>query len=339
MKVSELSRLLGGEADGDLVRDIRGVAGLETAGPQDLTFAEDARALAQTKHSRAGCILVDRLVKLEGQTTLAVSNPKLAFVKAAEALVPKPHRQPGVHPSAIIAASAGIAASATIGPNVVIEDRARVGERTELKAGVFLGLDTQVGADCVLHPRVTVYQGARIGDRVLIHAGAVIGSDGFGYVFDEGRHRKFPQLGNVVIENDVEIGSNSSVDRGSLGTTVIGEGTKLDNLVQVAHNVKIGRHCVIAAQTGISGSCNIEDFVVLAGQVGVADHVRIETGAVIGAQAGIPTGKIVRKGLTMWGTPARPLDEFKRIYVHLSRLPEMAEKIKELVERPSKMPD
>jgi UDP-3-O-[3-hydroxymyristoyl] glucosamine N-acyltransferase len=169
---------------------------------------------------------------------------------------------------------------------------------------------------------------------VIIHAGAVIGSDGFGYVLAAGRHQKFPQLGQVVIENEVEIGSNTTIDRGSLGTTVIGQGTKIDNLVQIAHNVRVGRHCVIAAQTGISGSVEIGDYVVLGGQVGIGDRARIEEGVTIGAQAGVPTGKIVRRGSVLWGTPARPMTEFKKIYAHLSNLPKLAEKIRELT-RPS----
>jgi UDP-3-O-[3-hydroxymyristoyl] glucosamine N-acyltransferase len=212
----------------------------------------------------------------------------------------------------------------------VLEEGVTVGAGASIGAGVFLGRDVQVGAESILHPRVTVYPGARIGNRVVIHAGSVIGSDGFGYVFAEGRHHKFPQLGQVIIEDDVEIGSNTTVDRGSLGNTVIGEGTKIDNLVQIAHNVRIGRHCVIAAQTGISGSVEIGDYVVMGGQVGVGDRVRIEDQAVIGAQAGIPTGKVVRRGSAMWGTPARPMSEFKKTYAQLVNLPNLAKKVREL---------
>jgi UDP-3-O-[3-hydroxymyristoyl] glucosamine N-acyltransferase len=180
---------------------------------------------------------------------------------------------------------------------------------------------------------VTLYPGAQIGNRVILHAGVVVGSDGFGYVFAEGCHQKFPQLGQVIIEDDVEIGSNSTVDRGSLGTTQIGQGTKIDNLVQIAHNVKIGRHCVIAAQTGISGSCEIGDYVVMGGQVGMGDHARVEDRAVLGGGAGILPGKIVRKGETVWGRPARPLAEFKRMYAQFARLPRLAEKVKELSQK------
>jgi UDP-3-O-[3-hydroxymyristoyl] glucosamine N-acyltransferase len=177
---------------------------------------------------------------------------------------------------------------------------------------------------------VRVYPQVQIGNRVIIHSGAVIGADGFGYVFAEGRHQKFPQLGGVIIEDDVEIGANSAIDRGSLGTTVIGRGTKIDNLVQIAHNVRIGRHCVIAAQTGISGSVEIGSYVVIGGQVGIGDKVRIEDQSVIGAQAGIPSGKIIRRGSRVWGTPARPMAEFKKIYAQLVNLPNLARRVKEL---------
>jgi UDP-3-O-[3-hydroxymyristoyl] glucosamine N-acyltransferase len=192
---------------------------------------------------------------------------------------------------------------------------------------VFVGENAEIGAECVLHPGVKLYPGARLGNRVILHAGVVIGGDGFGYVFHEGRHEKFPQIGGVLIEDDVEIGCNTTVDRGSLGTTVIGEGTKIDNLVQIAHNVRIGKHCIIAAQTGISGSVRVGDYAVIGGQVGIGDHVEIESGARIGSKGGILPGKIVRRGAVIWGIPGRPLDVFKRQYAHLSRLPELSRRV------------
>ena len=333
MKVSEIARLAGGEARGDGEREVRGVARLETAAEHELTFADSEAALRRAPESRAGCILVPEGTVFPGRTTIAVRNVRLAFIRAAESLYPAPPAKPGIHPTAQIAPEAHLGTGVSVGPHVVIESGASVGEGTQLGAGVFLGKGVTLGTHCVLHPRVSIYPGVQVGDRVILHAGVVLGADGFGYLFAEGRHHKFPQLGGLVIENDVEIGANSTVDRGSLGTTHIGEGTKIDNLVQVAHNVRIGRHSVIAAQTGISGSAVIGDYVTIAGQVGVADHVRIEDGAVIGAQAGIPTGKAVRKGSVMWGTPARPLSEFKKMYAHLSRLPDLAQKIKDLSAR------
>ena len=223
-----------------------------------------------------------------------------------------------------------MAAGVSVGAYVVIERGVTVGAGTRLGAGVVLGEGVVLGAECVLLPRVVVYPQARIGDRVVLHAGVVIGSDGFGYVLAEGRYHKFPQLGQVIIEDDVEIGSNTTVDRGSLGTTLIGEGSKIDNLVQIAHNVKIGRHSVIAAQTGISGSAEIGDYVVLGGQVGIGEKARIEDRAAIGGQAGILPGKVVRKGSMVWGTPARPLAEFKKIFAHLSGLPRLARSVEKL---------
>ncbi len=334
MRAEQIARLVRGKLQGDGTREISGVASLESAGPEDLTFAEGARALARAAGSGAGLILVAAGVSLPGKTTVAVEQPKFAFIRAAEALRPAAHFAPGIHPTAVVSPRARLAARVSVGPHAVIEDGVSVGENTRLGAGVFLGEGVESGSSCVLHPRVTVYPGARIGSRVVLHAGVVIGSDGFGYVFAEGRHHKFPQIGRVIIEDDVEIGSNSTVDRGALGTTLIGEGTKIDNLVQVAHNVTIGRHCVIAAQTGISGSAVIGDYVVMGGQVGIGDHVRVEPNAVIGGQAGILPGKVVRRGSTLWGTPARPLEEFKKTFAHLSRLPRLAKKVEALSRRP-----
>jgi UDP-3-O-[3-hydroxymyristoyl] glucosamine N-acyltransferase len=338
MKVDELAGILGGKWQGDGRREIRGVAALQDAGPDDLTFVEGDRALALADASPAGCILVAEGSPVPGHTTIEVKHPKLAFIRAVEVLLPHVEAAAGIHPTAIIAPDVHLAADVSAGPYVVIERGAKVGEGTRLGAGVCLGEGVQVGAQCVLYPRVVVYPGARLGDRVILHAGVVIGSDGFGYVLAEGRYQKFPQLGQVIIGDDVEIGSNTTIDRGSLGKTSIGEGTKLDNLVHVAHNVHIGKHCVIAAQTGISGSVEIGDQAVIGGQVGIGDHVRIEGGTIIGSQAGILPGKIVRRGLFVWGTPARPLDEFKRIYAHMANLPELTRKVKDLSRRISGEP-
>jgi UDP-3-O-[3-hydroxymyristoyl] glucosamine N-acyltransferase len=333
MKLEELAVRLGGDLRGGASREVRGVAALRDAGPNDLTFAVGDRALERAAGSRAGCILVEPGRNLPGHTTLAVANPKLALARAADLLMPRPAAPGGIHPSAVVAADAAVDAMASVGPHTVVERGAKIGPRTRLGAGVTVGEGAEIGADCVLYPRVTIYPGARIGDRVILHAGVVIGSDGFGYVFADGRHHKFPQAGKVIIENDVEIGSNSTVDRGSLGTTVIGEGTKIDNLVQIAHNVRLGRHCIIAAQTGISGSVEVGNYVVMGGQVGIADHIRIEDHVSIGGQAGLFPGKIVRQGTAVWGTPARPLAEYKKMYAHWAHLPALAAKVKELSRR------
>jgi UDP-3-O-[3-hydroxymyristoyl] glucosamine N-acyltransferase len=333
MKVREIARLVGGQATGDEEREISGVAALDAATEQDLTFAEGELALRRAAGARAGCILVPQGSSVPGLTTIGVGNLRLAFIRAAEALHPPRSPHAGIHSTAVIAADARLGPDVSVGPHCVIESGASLGSGTSLGAGACVGAGVTLGEGCVLHPRVCIYPGVKVGDRVILHAGVVLGSDGFGYLFAEGRHQKFPQLGGLVIEDDVEIGSNSTVDRGSLGTTMIGEGAKIDNLVQVAHNVRIGRHTVIAAQTGISGSTEIGDYVVMGGQVGIGDHARIEDGAVIGGGTGILPGKTVRKGSVMWGTPARPLSEFKKMYANLSRLPALARKVKELSAR------
>ncbi len=331
MKSSELAKLLGGIQLGEEDREVIDIAALEAAGPHDLAYAEGAKCCELAAASRAGCILVPKGCGLPGRASIEVANPKLAFVRGAQVLCPPPKLQPGIHPTAVIAPDAHLAEDVVVCSYAVVESGVDVGPGTYLGAGVYLGERAKVGAHCVLYPRVNIYPGAQIGNRVILHSGVVVGSDGFGYVFAEDHYEKFPQRGGVVIEDDVEIGSNSTVDRGSLGVTVIGQGTKIDNLVQIAHNVHVGRHCVIAAQTGISGSVEIGDYVVMGGQVGVADHIRIEDGAMIGGQAGI--FRTIRKGTKVWGTPARPLDEIKKMHGQLANVPGLARKMEEISRR------
>jgi len=336
MKTMQICTLLQGTLTGDGDHEITGVAALEVAGPTELSYIEGPRALESAGKSQAGCLLIPQGASLPGRTTIAVGHPKLALIRAAAALHPAPVPTPGIHPTAVVATDAHLSPHVAVGAHVVIESGASVGAGTQLKPGVFLGEGVSVGANCVLHPRVSVYPGARIGNRVVLHAGVVVGSDGFGYVFAEGRHVKFPQLGKIVIEDDVEIGSNTTLDRGSLGTTVIGEGTKIDNLVQIAHNVRIGRHCIIVSQTGISGSVHVGDYVVMAGQVGIGDHVRIEDQVTIGGQAGVLPGKVVRRGSVIWGTPSRPMSEFKKTIARMARLEHLEEEVKALADQIAK---
>ncbi|MGH9328594.1 MAG: UDP-3-O-(3-hydroxymyristoyl)glucosamine N-acyltransferase [Terriglobia bacterium] len=330
IKVHQLARLAGGKLEGDGEREIRGVASLENATPDDLAFASARNWMEQAASSRAGCILIPEGASLPGHTVIVVAQPKLSLIKLAQAIVPLPPITPGIHSSAVISPQVRLAPGVRVGPSAVIERGASIGAGTDIGAGAFIGEGASVGTECVLYPRVTIYPGARLGNRVVLHAGVVIGSDGFGYVLAEGRHHKFPQLGAVIIEDDVEIGANSTVDRGSLGVTVVGSGTKVDNLVQIAHNVRIGHHCVIAAQTGISGSTEIGDYVVIGGQAGIGERVRIESRVLVGGQAGILPGKVIRQGSIVWGTPARPFSEFRKLYAHLSALPELARQVKEL---------
>lgn len=333
MTVDEIAKLTGGKVVGDGKAEIFAAAQIDSASGNQIAYAEGEKGLLRAADSRAGCILVPEGRSLPHRTTIEVGNPKLAFIVAADALHPAPPRPSGIHPTAVISPRAKLGRGVYAGPNCVLEEGAEVGDGSMLIANVCLRAGARVGAGSILHPGVVLYPGACLGNRVILHAGVVIGGDGFGYVRSEGRYRKFPQMGGVIIEDDVEIGSNTTVDRGSLGTTVIGAGTKIDNLVQIAHNVRVGRNCVIAAQTGISGSVEIGDDAVIGGQVGIGDHARIETRATVGSGAGILSGKIIREGSVVWGTPARPLGEFKRMYATLARLPEIARVVKELSRR------
>jgi UDP-3-O-[3-hydroxymyristoyl] glucosamine N-acyltransferase len=247
----------------------------------------------------------------------------LAFACAAQLLCPRAEQKPGIHPSAIVHPSARTASNVTIEERVVIGEGATIGESTRIGAGSVIGAKAIIGPNCNLYPNVTIYPGVRLGDRVIVHAGAVLGSDGFGYVRDQatGRYEKFPQIGKLEIEDDVEIGANTTIDRGALDVTRIARGTKIDNLVHIGHNCKIGEDVVIAAQTGLSGSAVLENGVVVAGQVGIADHVRIEAGAILGAQCGVPSQKVIRgKGVVFWGTPARPIQQYLKELAVLARL-------------------
>jgi UDP-3-O-[3-hydroxymyristoyl] glucosamine N-acyltransferase len=328
-----LAQFLPAELLGDSKIQLTGVAAPEDAGSEDLIYVDSPKHLDRAQASAAKCVLLRERSELTGKTLLVVSNPKLAFAKAAAWLLEPVSIAAGVHSTALIDASARLAAGVQVGPYAVIESGAHVGARTEIGAFCFIGTGASVGESCRLFPRVTVYPGARLGHRVIVHSGAVIGGDGFGYVYGEGKHWKFPQVGRVEIDDDVEIGSNATIARGSLGVTRIGRGVKIDNLVHVAHNVGIGDHTVIAAQTGISGSSEIGHHVLIGGQVGIADHCTIEDEAVLGAQAGIPTGKTIRAKEIVWGTPARPLSRFKRQYAHLSNLPGLAVRVRRLEEK------
>ena len=326
----ELADLLGAKLEGDASLELRGVAGPERAGPHDLIYIETPKHAARAAASAALAAVAPLDLALPGKTVLRATNPKAAFARAAAMLLPLPVIAEGIHPTACVSATAQVGAGAAIGPYAVVEDQAHIGSGTQIGAHCVIGRNSWVGENCRLHPRVTLYPGVRLGRRVEIHSGAVLGSDGFGYAFDGERYWKFPQVGLLEIGDDVEVGANTTIDRGSLDDTRIAGGVKIDNLVQVAHNVQVGEHTVIASQTGISGSSAIGHHVVIGGQVGIADHCRLEDGAVAGAQAGIPTGKTIRAGEPVWGTPARPLSRFKEQYAWFGRLPELAERIKKL---------
>ena len=340
--VAELAEHVAGRVIGNGQITISGIASLETAGDGTIAYVEDPKHFEASKTSLASCLIVPP--GFDGTSTegdgsahpepvlIEVARPKLAFALIARLLQPARKREPSLHSSAVIAKSADVALTAYIGPHVSIGEHTRIGAGTRIEAGVVIGDDVAVGVDCVLHPGVTLYDDVTIGDRVILHAGVVIGADGFGYVRDDMGHQKFPQIGTVVIEDDVELGAHTCVDRAALGQTRIGRGTKIDNMVHVGHNCDIGERVVIAAQTGISGSVTIEDDVVIGGQVGFGDHIRVLSGAVIGSKAGVLPGKIVRPGV-WWGIPIQPLEEYKRLNAHFGRLPQMREEIKELRKR------
>lgn len=331
----ELAEYLGAVIEGDARTVICGVAGPEKARASDVIYADSPKNEERAANSAARCVLCGPRARLRNKITLRVEQPKLAFSKAAAWLADKPQAEAGIHATAVIAASARLGADVTMGPYAVIEEHVQIGEGTRVEAFCFLGHGSAVGRECRLHPRVTLYAGARLGDRVEVHSGVVIGSDGFGYSYGEGRHWKFPQIGGVEIGDDVEIGCNTTIDRGSLDDTRIGAGAKIDNLVQVAHNVRIGEHSVIAAQTGISGSTVVGCRVSVGGQAGIGDHCRIEDDANVGGQAGVVVGKTVRRGQTVWGTPARSLDKFKEQYAGLSQLPKLVQRVKNLEKKQS----
>jgi UDP-3-O-[3-hydroxymyristoyl] glucosamine N-acyltransferase len=326
----DLAEGVGARLEGDGAVELAGVAAPERAGARDLIYVESAKYAERAVVSAALCVIAAEGIALPGKTVLRSAQPKVAFARAAGLLLGRTPIASGIHPTAIVAPLARVATGVCIGPYAVIGEDTHVGAGTQIGAHSVIGAGCWIGEDCRIHPRVTLYGGARLGNRVEIHSGAVVGADGFGYALGEGKYWKFPQAGIVEIGDDVEIGANTTIDRGSLDDTRIAEGVKLDNLVHVGHNCQIGAHTVIAAQTGISGSSVLGSHVIVGGQVGIADHCRLEDGAIAGAQAGIPTGKTIRGGQTVWGTPAREIGRFKETYVWYAKLPELAARIKEL---------
>jgi UDP-3-O-[3-hydroxymyristoyl] glucosamine N-acyltransferase len=330
--VSDLAARAGGRVVGDGETIIERVASLEAAGTGDVTYVEDEKFFEAANKTRASCLIAPANSIVDFPCRIEVAKPKLAFALAAELLHPAKQREPSIHGSAVIAETADVALTAYVGPHVSIGEQTQIGGGTQIHSGASIGDHVVVGTDCVIHPNVVVYDYVTMGNRVILHSGVVLGADGFGYVRDEQSHHKFPQIGTVVIEDEVELGANTCVDRAALGRTRIGRGTKLDNMVHVGHNCDIGERVVIAGQTGISGSVTIEDDCVIGGQVGFGDHIRVQSGAIIGSKAGILPGKIVRPGV-WWGIPIQPLDQYKRLNAHLGRLPQFRDDLKALQQR------
>lgn len=328
--VAKVAELCGGRVEGDATLELTGVNSLESAGIAELSFVGSAKAAQMAEKSKAACLLVTPDFPSSQRALIRVKDPRAAFAQVITALYPPPQREAGIHSSASVAKSALIASGCTIAARVIIGENCSFGDKVFVGPGCVIGDNVMIGPDTTIHANVTIYDGVRISSRVILHSGCVIGADGFGFALVGDHYEKFPQIGTVEIEEDVEIGANSCVDRAALGVTRIGKGTKLDNMVHVAHNATIGRHVVIAAQSGISGGVTIGDYAVLGGQVGVADKVRIEAKAIIGAQAGIPSSKIIRAGQPVWGTPARPIKEYLEQLAHLAKLPELRAQVKQI---------
>ena len=315
--VQEIADYVGGEVRGDGLTTIDSIASLKNAGPSDLSYAEE-KFYHEIADSGAGCVIVQSEA-IPARTLIMAKNPKLAFARAAAWLLSETPDEAGIHPSATVAPDATIGEGVKIGPAAVIESGVVVGSHTVIEAGCYVGKRSKVGNNCTIYPRAVIYKDVEIGHRVIVHAGAVIGADGFGFVRDGEGHVKFPQVGKVIIEDDVEIGANTCIDRGSLETTIIRRGVKLDNLIQVAHNVEIGGHTIIAAQTGISGSSTIGEHCLIGGQVGIGEHAQLGNGTIIGGQGGVLSGKRVRGGEVLFGTPARPLKQFLLEQAYLTK--------------------
>ena len=334
MRVRELAEWLGATFEGDGERELAGVAPLQTAGTSDLAFVGSRKAAQQAESSAAGCLIVPlEWPSPSYRTVIRAPEPRTAFARAVSRFHPTVELKPGIHPTAVVGKDVTMGALVYIGPLAVVGDGTRIGAAASIGAGAIVGKRVALGEGAVLYPNVTVYDNVDIGRGAILHSGAVIGADGFGYVMEDGRWQKFPQVGRVEIGDFVEIGANSCVDRAALGVTSIGEGTKLDNMVHVAHNCRIGKHVVVAAQTGFSGGVVVEDYAVIGGQVGIGDKARIESRAVLGSGCGVLTSKIVRSGETVWGTPARPLKQHLEQLANLARLPELRREVAELKRR------
>jgi UDP-3-O-[3-hydroxymyristoyl] glucosamine N-acyltransferase len=325
---AQLAKELDGEVLGDGSIALTGFAPAIAAKAGDLTFAENETFFAKAEQSAASAILIDGPFKSSAKVLIRVPNARIAFAKVLPYFFPDKLPAAGIHPSSVISASAAVDPTAHVGPHCHIGENVEIGARVVLRGGNHIGDNCAIGADSHLFPNVILYPLSQIGQRVRIHAGAVIGADGFGYVFDSGIHRKVPQVGRVIIHDDVEIGANAAIDRGALGPTVIGRGTKIDNLVQIAHNVVIGEHCLLVGQVGIAGSTKVGNYTTLAGQVGLAGHLKIGNKVIVAAQSGVMHH--IPDGAKWFGTPAQPDRQAKRQMIALEQLPELLRRVRQL---------
>jgi UDP-3-O-[3-hydroxymyristoyl] glucosamine N-acyltransferase len=327
--LQQIAEAVGARLIGEGRVEVSAVASIESASPENLVFVEDEKHLAAALQSRAGAVIAGEFAAAaaSNRPLLVSDHPKLAFARAArmlrEGLLDGSSQQGSLDSTAVMHASTVLGPGVFVEERAVVAERVQIGDHTRIGVGCAIGAGVKIGRDCEIYPNVTMYPGTTLGDRVIVHAGAVLGSDGFGYVRDRktGHYEKFPQVGRLVIEDDVEIGANATIDRGALDETRIQRGAKIDNLVHIGHNCQIGEDVVIAAQTGLSGSIVIENGVVLGGQVGIGEHARIEEGVMLGGQGGVLPNKVLRgKGVAFWGTPAQPLREYLKQLATLARL-------------------
>jgi UDP-3-O-[3-hydroxymyristoyl] glucosamine N-acyltransferase len=325
---TEIAEKLHGEIVGDGSVQLTGFASADSAKVGDLTFAEKQAYFAAAEQSAATAILVSDVSEPSTKVIIRVPNARIAMARVLPLFFPPAKHAPGIHPSAVIDSGAQIDHTASIGPHCVIGAGVRIGARSVLMGGNHIGNDCQIGDDVCLHPNVVVYANSQIGHRVTIHAGTVIGSDGFGYVLDEGSHRKMLQVGNVIIEDDVEIGANTAIDRAAFRSTIIGQGTKIDNLVHIAHNIVIGRNCIICGQAGFAGSTHLGDDCIIAAQAGISGHLKIGDRAIVGPKSGV--ARDVPDGAKVMGIPASPEKDAKRQAIAVTQLPELIRRVREL---------
>lgn len=328
--LAEIAHLVDGTVFGDSNTKITALSPIDNITPNSLVFAEGSENIKEAENSPAAAVLVASKIDGINKPLIQVSNPLKAFITLLNHFYPLQKPDTGIHPTAVVADDVQLGKNAAIGPYVVIERGCIIGDNCIIKGHVNIGHEVEIGADTILHPHVTIYNGCKIGSRVSIHASSVVGSDGFGYTQDNGKHLKVPHIGCVIIEDDVEIGANTVIDRATMGATVIGEGTKIDNLVQIAHSVKIGKHNIICAFTGIAGSTVSGDQVIFAANVGVSDHVRIDDGVILGARTGVPPKKHLKQGNVYLGNPARPKNKAIELELSTTRIPIMRKNLKNL---------
>jgi UDP-3-O-[3-hydroxymyristoyl] glucosamine N-acyltransferase len=332
--LAEIAKFVKGEVVGDEKMVITGINTIDHAGQGELTFVANSKYYPLIKTTQASAILTPRDLDVPGKSFIRTDNPSLAFAQIASLILEKevtPPKLKGIHKTAVVAKDAKLAKDVALGPYVVIEGKVKIGKGTVIQAGSYVGHETTIGEGCTIYPHVTIRERVSIGNQVAIHSGTVLGCDGFGYEMVDGVHQKIPQLGTVVIEDNVEIGANVTIDRARFHKTVIGKGTKIDNLVQIAHNVIVGENCIIISQVGISGSVVLGKGVILAGQAGISGHITIGDGAVVASQSGV--AKSIPAHTKVFGYPAKPHMEAKRMYASIERLPEYIKTIQQLEKR------